>query len=53
MEAIIDSLRSLDWEDLDEVEAATRNALTALMENPPIIRRVLLALPEQPGLLRL
>lgn len=53
MEAIIEPLRSLDWEDIDAVEHATRKALTTITEDPEAIRAALLALPEQPELLRL
>lgn len=53
MEAIIEPLRSLDWEDIDEVEDATRKVLSALMEDPAAIRRVLLSLPAQPDLFKL
>jgi hypothetical protein len=47
MEAIVEPLRSLDWRDMEAVEAATRKALTAVLEeeNRPVIRQILLALP--------
>lgn len=53
MEAIIEPLRSLDWEDIDAVEHAARKALSALLEDPQAIREALLALPERPALLKL
>jgi hypothetical protein len=53
MEAIIEPLRSLDWEDIEAVAQATRKALTALTEDPEIIREALGTLPERPALLRL
>jgi hypothetical protein len=55
MEAIAGPLRSLDWRDMEAVEAATRKALTAVLEekNRPVIRKILLPLPGQPELLRL
>lgn len=53
MEAIIEPLHALDWEDIDAVEHATRQALTVLIENPSYIRTVLQALPERPELLKL
>ncbi|MBV9160660.1 MAG: hypothetical protein JO281_03680 [Pseudonocardiales bacterium] len=46
MEAIIDPLRSLDWEDIDAVEHATRKALTTIIEDSGAIRTALLSLPE-------
>lgn len=53
MEAIIEPLRSLDWEDIDAVEHAARKALSTLLEDPQAIREALLALPERPALLKL
>jgi hypothetical protein len=53
MEAIVEPLRSIDWDDIDAVESATRKAFTALMENRRPIREILLAMPERPELLRL
>jgi len=53
VEAIIEPLRSLDWDDIDAVEHASRKALNAILEDPRAIRKTLLALPERPGLLRL
>ena len=53
MEAIIESQRSLDWEDADAVEHAGRKALTTLTDGPGAIRKALLALPERPDLLKL
>lgn len=52
---IVEPLYSLDWRDMEAVEAATRKALAVLLEdrNRPLIRQILLALPEQPELLRL
>lgn len=53
MEAIIDPLRSLDWEDIDAVEHATRKALTTIIEDSGAIRTALLSLPERPELMTL
>jgi hypothetical protein len=53
VEAIIEPLRSLDWEDIDAVEHAARKALSTLLEDPQAIREALLALPERPALLKL
>jgi len=53
MEAIIEPLRAIDWEDIDAVESATRKALTALTEDRQPIRESLLTLHERPELLRL
>jgi len=53
VEAIIEPLRSLDWEDIDAIEAASRKALDSLLENRGLIRKTLLALPEHPDLLNL
>lgn len=53
MEAIIDPLRSLDWEDIDAVEHASRKALTTITEDPGAIRAALLSLPERPELMTL
>jgi hypothetical protein len=55
MEAIAGPLRSLDWRDMEAVGAATRKALMTVLEekNRPVIRKILLALPGQPELLRL
>jgi hypothetical protein len=53
VEAIIEPLRAIDWEDIDAVESATRKALTTLTEGGQHIRAALLVLSEQPGLLAL
>jgi hypothetical protein len=53
VEAIVEPLRSLDWEDIDAVEDACRKALTTLLDDPRVIREALLALPERLSLLRL
>jgi hypothetical protein len=53
MESVIEPLRSLDWEDIDAVEHASRKALTTLLDDPAAIREALLALPERPNLLKL
>jgi len=53
VEAIIDPLRSLDWEDIDAVEHATREALTTITEDPGTIRAALLSLPDRPELMTL
>jgi len=47
VEAIIEPLRSLDWEDADAVEHACRKALTTLTDDPGTIRQALLGLPER------
>jgi hypothetical protein len=52
VEAIIEPLRSLDWEDIDAVEHATRKALTTLTEDPQPMREMLLTLPDRPELLK-
>jgi hypothetical protein len=52
-DAIIEPLRSVDWNDIDAVAAATRKALTVLAEDGTQVRRALLALPERPELLSL
>lgn len=53
MEAIIEPLRSLDWEDIDTLEHATRKALTTITEDLGAIRAALLSLPERPELMTL
>jgi hypothetical protein len=53
METIIESLRSLDWEDTDAVEAATVKALAMLTSQRRMLRGILLDLPERPDLLGL
>jgi hypothetical protein len=53
VEAIIESLRSLDWEDADAIEHACRKALTTLTDDPGAIRKAFLALPERPDLMKL
>jgi hypothetical protein len=53
VESIIDPLRSLDWEDIDVVEHATRKALTTITEDPGTIRAALLSLPDRPELMKL
>jgi hypothetical protein len=53
VEAIIDPLRSLDWEDIDVVEHSTGKAYAALIEDTGPIREALLTLPDRPELLRL
>jgi hypothetical protein len=53
MEAIIEPLRSIDWEDIDAVAQATRKALDALVEDGRPVRVALLAMPEHPDLFKL
>jgi hypothetical protein len=53
MEAIIEPLRSIDWEDIDAVASATRKALTTLTDGGRQVREALLALPEHPDLFKL
>jgi hypothetical protein len=43
MEAVIEPLRSLDWEDIDAVEHAARKALTTLTEDTAAVRSTPLA----------
>lgn len=53
MEAIIEPLRSLDWEDIYAAQSATRKALTTLTNGGRQVRAALLTLPERPDLLGL
>lgn len=53
MEAIIEPLRTIDWDDVGAVEDAAGKALLALLDDPRLIRGVLLDLPRRPDLLRL
>lgn len=53
MEAIIEPLRSLDWEDADAVEHQCRKALTTLTDDKEAVRKALMALPQRPNLLKL
>jgi hypothetical protein len=53
VEAIIEPLRSLDWDDIDAVEHTARKALAALADDPHAIRETLLSLPERPDLMKL
>jgi hypothetical protein len=53
VEAIIEPLRSIDWEDIDAVEHATRKALITLTEDRQSVREALLSLPARPELLKL
>jgi hypothetical protein len=53
LETIIGPLRSLDWEDIDAVEHATRKTLTTIIEDPGATRAALHTLPERPEPLRL
>jgi hypothetical protein len=53
VEALIEPLRSLDWEDIGAVGNATRKTLAALTEDPAPIQEALAALPERPELLKL
>lgn len=53
MEAIIEPLRYIDWEDIDAVASATRKTLDALLADRRTIRKVLIATPERPDLLGL
>ena len=53
MEHVIAPLRTLDWDDIDAVEHATRKTLTQLADDQNVVRDALLALPERPELLAL
>jgi hypothetical protein len=56
MQAVTESLRALDtedWDDIDAVEATARKALDALAGDPAVIRAVLRDIPRTPGLLAL
>jgi hypothetical protein len=53
VEAIIEPLRLINWEDIDAVASAARKALDAMLEDRRTIRKVLLAMPERPDLLGL
>jgi hypothetical protein len=53
VEAIIEPLRSLDWEDADAVEHQCRKALTTLTDDKEAVRKALMALPQRPNLLKL
>ncbi|WP_405818772.1 hypothetical protein OG241_27260 [Streptomyces sp. NBC_01390] len=51
--SLVEPLRSLDWEDVDAVEAASRKLLERLDEAPGIVRRAPDELPDRPELLAL
>lgn len=51
--SLVEPLRSLDWEDMDAVEAANRKVLERLDEDRGIVRRALDELPDRPELLAL
>lgn len=56
MQAVTESLRALDtedWDDIDAMEATARKALDALAGDPAVIRAVLRDIPRTPGLLAL
>jgi hypothetical protein len=53
MEAIIEPLRSVDWEDADAVEHACRKAFIMLTDDPGPIRAALRTLPKRPDLLKM
>jgi hypothetical protein len=53
MEAIMEPLQLLDWEDIDAVENATTAALDRLAADRRAIRAALLDLPNRPELLKL
>lgn len=53
MEAIMKPLQSLDWEDIDAVEAATGAALAAIAADQMSVRQALVSLPQAPELLSL
>jgi hypothetical protein len=53
MEAVIEPLRALDWDNIDAVEDATRKALTTLTEDGRLVRDTLRDLPGRPDLLGL
>lgn len=51
--SVVESLGSVDWEDMDAVESATRKVLSALAEDLSLVRESLLDLPERPELMAL
>ncbi len=53
MEALIKPLHSIDWEDIDAVEHATRKVLDTLAADRGAVRAILRSLPERPELLKL
>jgi len=53
MEAVVEPLRALDWNNIDAVEDATRKALTTLTDDRPLVRDILQHLPGRPDLLGL
>lgn len=53
MEAAVEPLRSLDWEDIDAVESASSKALDELVTDRDIVRSRLRDLPNRPELLGL
>jgi hypothetical protein len=53
MEAVVEPLRSLDWEDIDTVESASSKALNELVTDRDIVRSRLQDLPNRPELLGL
>jgi hypothetical protein len=53
MKAILKPLRSIDWDNIDEVERATHVALAELLRDRSAIRSILLGLPDRPELMGL
>lgn len=53
LEAIIQPLCGIDWEDLRAVEGASHTAFAALLEDRSLIQQRVADLPERPELLRL
>ncbi len=53
MDRVVEELRYIDWDDIDEVELMCREALDQLAANPSIIRGRLNDLPNRPELMNL
>lgn len=53
MDHVVEALRWIDWEDIDEVEMMCREALDQLTANPSIVRGRLNDLPNRPELMNL
>ncbi|MGW6724741.1 hypothetical protein ACWF9G_02450 [Nocardia sp. NPDC055029] len=50
METVIEPLRSLDWNDVEAVESATRKSFELLAAQKYLLRRELTTLPDNPDL---
>lgn len=53
MDRVVEALRTIDWDDIDEVEQASRAALEQLAANPSIVQCRLNDLPNRPELMQL